>query len=37
MPRSACSVALETYHGASTIILRILVLYFSILLHCIVQ
>jgi hypothetical protein len=24
MPRSACSVALETYHGASTIILRIL-------------
>jgi hypothetical protein len=23
MPRSACSVALETYHGASTIILRI--------------
>jgi hypothetical protein len=24
MPRSACSVALKTYHGASTIILRIL-------------
>jgi hypothetical protein len=24
MPRSACSVALETYHGASTTILRIL-------------
>jgi hypothetical protein len=24
MPRSACSVELETYHGASTIILRIL-------------
>jgi hypothetical protein len=24
MPRSACSVALETYHGASTVILRIL-------------
>jgi hypothetical protein len=24
MPRSACSVALETYHGASTIILWIL-------------
>jgi hypothetical protein len=24
MPRSACSVAFETYHGASTIILRIL-------------
>jgi hypothetical protein len=24
MPRSACSVALETDHGASTIILRIL-------------
>jgi hypothetical protein len=24
IPRSACSVALETYHGASTIILRIL-------------
>jgi hypothetical protein len=24
MPRSACSVALETYHGASTIILRFL-------------
>jgi hypothetical protein len=24
MPRSACSFALETYHGASTIILRIL-------------
>jgi hypothetical protein len=24
MPRLACSVALETYHGASTIILRIL-------------
>jgi hypothetical protein len=24
MPRSACSVALETYHGASTMILRIL-------------
>jgi hypothetical protein len=24
MPRSACSVALQTYHGASTIILRIL-------------
>jgi hypothetical protein len=24
MRRSACSVALETYHGASTIILRIL-------------
>jgi hypothetical protein len=24
MPRSACNVALETYHGASTIILRIL-------------
>jgi hypothetical protein len=24
MPRSACSVALETNHGASTIILRIL-------------
>jgi hypothetical protein len=24
MPRSACSVALETYHGASAIILRIL-------------
>jgi hypothetical protein len=24
VPRSACSVALETYHGASTIILRIL-------------
>jgi hypothetical protein len=24
MPRSACSVALETYHGASTIILKIL-------------
>jgi hypothetical protein len=24
MPRSACSVALETYQGASTIILRIL-------------
>jgi hypothetical protein len=24
MPRSACSAALETYHGASTIILRIL-------------
>jgi hypothetical protein len=24
MPRSVCSVALETYHGASTIILRIL-------------
>jgi hypothetical protein len=24
MPRSACSIALETYHGASTIILRIL-------------
>jgi hypothetical protein len=24
MPRSACSVALETYHGASTIILRTL-------------
>jgi hypothetical protein len=23
MPRLACSVALETYHGASTIILRI--------------
>jgi hypothetical protein len=23
MPRSACSVALETYHGASTIILMI--------------
>jgi hypothetical protein len=22
MPRSTCSVALETYHGASTIILR---------------
>jgi hypothetical protein len=24
MPKSACSVALETYHGASTIILWIL-------------
>jgi hypothetical protein len=24
MPRSACSVALETHHGASTTILRIL-------------
>jgi hypothetical protein len=24
MPRSACSVALETYHGASTVILTIL-------------
>jgi hypothetical protein len=24
MPRSACSFALKTYHGASTIILRIL-------------
>jgi hypothetical protein len=24
MPRSACSVALETYHGASTVVLRIL-------------
>jgi hypothetical protein len=23
-PRSACSVALETYHGVSTIILRVL-------------
>jgi hypothetical protein len=23
MPRSACSVALETYHGASTIMLMI--------------
>jgi hypothetical protein len=24
MPRSACNVSLETYHGASTIILRTL-------------
>jgi hypothetical protein len=24
MPRSACSVALQTYHGTSTIILRTL-------------
>jgi hypothetical protein len=34
MPRSACTVALETYHGASTIILRILdECAFSLLLH----
>jgi hypothetical protein len=31
MPRSACSVALETYHGASTIILRILDLFLWII------
>jgi hypothetical protein len=29
MPRSACSVAMETYHGASTIILRILIDFFG--------
>jgi hypothetical protein len=30
MPRSACNVALETYHGASTIILRIAI-------HCVMS
>jgi hypothetical protein len=31
MPRSACSVALETYHGASTIILRSYINFFVLL------